>query len=353
MGFAKWFGRKKSDDDEPVAGEPSANSPVAEPVADGASPRAAAAEPAPKKRSAFDILKRGLAKTSKALKNIFSFGRKLDAEALEQIETTLIQADFGPQTALALTEELRDAYKDREFQQDELTNFLKERLVARLGEPRPIQWAATGPTIMLVAGVNGTGKTTSIAKLARRFTDDGKKVILAAGDTFRAAAVEQLAIWSDRIGVEMIKGTSEEDPAAVVFRALDALEARGADVLIIDTAGRLHTEKNLMAQLAKITRVIQKRYPDAPHEVIQVLDATTGQNAITQAQEFKRVINVTGLILSKMDGTARGGVIIPILQAVGVPVKYIGVGEGLDHLQPFDPRSFVDALFEDLDSNDA
>ncbi len=291
-------------------------------------------------------LRKGLARTRKKLGAIFAIGRKLDSESLEEIETTLIQSDFGPETSLAITEELRQSYKDREFSQEEIVPFLKERLVARLGTNTGIEWADEGPTIIVVAGVNGTGKTTSIAKLAHTFRQQGKSVLLAAGDTFRAAAVEQLGIWSDRLGIEMVRGKDKGDPAAVVFTAIERALVEGVNVVIVDTAGRLHTDKNLMNQLAKIGRVIEKKIPGAPHEVLQVLDATTGQNAIHQAAEFNRAMTVTGLILTKLDGTARGGVIFPILAAIGLPVKYIGVGEGLEDLQAFDPQGFVDALFE-------
>lgn len=349
MAIGKWFGRKKKSDEPERSNEDESPDDA---IADEArvAPPSAAADPTPekpKKRGMFSALRQGLKKTTQALKSAFTFGRKLDADALEEIEATLIQADFGPGLAMELTEALADSYKDKEFTEEEVIPFLKERLRQKLGAPQPIHWASEGPTIILVTGVNGTGKTTSIAKLANAFQRDGKKVAVAAGDTFRAAAVEQLRIWSERIGVEMIAGEQDGDPAAVVYDALDRARDAELDVLIIDTAGRLHTQVNLMNQLDKMRRVIQKRHPEAPHEVLQVLDATTGQNAIRQAEEFKKVVEVTGLVLTKLDGTARGGVIFPILDAIGLPVKYIGVGEGLEDLQPFDPASFVDALFGD------
>lgn len=349
--MAKWFGRKKKDEAAKQAPPASAASSGDEAQGAGDSPIAAAAakapaEPKKKKEGAFARLKRGLSKTREALTSVLPFGRKLDEEALEDIEAMLITADFGPKAAIEVTEQLRVAYKGKEFSQDEIFPFLKKCLGERLQENAGIRWAESGPTVILVAGVNGTGKTTSIAKLANRFHADGKKVLLAAADTFRAAAVEQLQIWSDRIGIDMVKGKPEGDPAAVAFEATQRAVDGAYDVVIVDTAGRLHTQKNLMNQLGKIVRVIQKQIPEAPHEVLQVLDATTGQNAIQQAKEFHRVTEVTALVLTKLDGTARGGVIFPILDELQLPVKYIGVGEGIDDLQTFEPTKFIDALFD-------
>ncbi len=343
MVLGRLFGRGKKD-----AGAVSASGATAGGATAGE--EVAGAEPAAgderESGGRFAALFRGLKKTRDRLASLLPFGRKLDAETLEEIETILIQSDFGPATALALAAELREAYKEREFSSEEIVPYLKRRLVERLGANEGIRWAPSAPTVIVVAGVNGTGKTTSIAKLAHLLHNDGKRVLLAAGDTFRAAAVEQLGIWSARIGVEMVRGADGGDPSAVVYTALERAAAESYDVVVIDTAGRLHTEKNLMNQLSKMVRVIQKKIPDAPHEVLQVLDATTGQNAIHQAAEFRRVMNVTGLILTKLDGTARGGVIFPILETVGLPVKVIGVGEGLEDLQLFDPESFVAALFD-------
>ena len=336
----KWFGKgkdKSKDKDQPQSGD----------SADSAKAEAKPEKPEkPKKEGAFARLKRGLTKTREAITSILPFGRKLDEEALEDIEAMLIQADFGPNAAMDVTDQLRTAYKGKEFTEDEILPFLKRCLSDRLKENEGIAWAETGPTVIVVAGVNGTGKTTSIAKLANRFHADGKKVLLAAADTFRAAAVEQLQIWSDRIGIDMVRGKEDGDPASVAFDAMEQGVSGDYDVVIIDTAGRLHTQKNLMNQLGKIVRVIQKRVPDAPHEVLQVLDATTGQNAIQQAKEFHRVTEVSALVLTKLDGTARGGVIFPILDELQLPVKYIGVGEGIDDLQDFEPQKFVDALFD-------
>ena len=299
-----------------------------------------------KKLCAFARLRKGLGKTRDALASVFRLGRQLDDDLLEEVETILIQADFGPTLALDLCNDLRESYRDREFSPEELIPFLKGRLRERLGEGHSIDWAPDGTTVIVVAGVNGVGKTTSIAKLAHQWRSEGKSVVLAAGDTFRAAAVDQLGVWSERLGVEMVRGKAGSDPAAVVYEALETAQDKQADVLLIDTAGRLHTEKPLMDQLTKICRVIEKKLERAPHEVLQVLDATTGQNAILQARAFHEAMTVTGLVLTKLDGTARGGVVFSILEQIGLPVKYIGVGEALEDLQPFDPEDFVEALFD-------
>ncbi len=312
----------------------------------GSDPATEAASAPEKKGGAFAALRRGLSKTRKKLSAILTFGRKLDDDLLEEIETALIQADFGPATAMDLCAQLRDAYKGKEFTSEEAIPFLRERLAARLSQNTALRFSDEGTSVFVVAGVNGTGKTTSIAKLAHRFRNEGRTVVLAAADTFRAAAVDQLGIWSERLGIEMVRGAERGDPASVVFDALERAQEVGADVLIIDTAGRLHTEKGLMDQLAKIGRVIAKKIPGAPHEVLQVLDATTGQNAVQQAREFHKAMPVTGLVLTKLDGTARGGVIFPILEQVGLPVKFIGIGESLEDLQPFDPETFAAALFD-------
>ena len=210
----------------------------------------------------------------------------------------------------------------------------------------PIRWSEDGTAVIVVAGVNGVGKTTSIAKLAHQWRSEGKSIVLAAGDTFRAAAADQLGIWSERLGVDMVRGKEGADPASVVFDAVETAKEKNADILMIDTAGRLHTEKPLMDQLGKIGRVIERNMEGAPHEVLQVLDATTGQNAIQQVRAFNEVMPVTGLVLTKLDGTARGGVVFPILEELGLPVKYIGVGEAVEDLQTFNPDQFVDALFD-------
>ena len=286
-------------------------------------------------------LKDGLKKTrdriSASIKGLLTIGRKLDADALGQIEETLIAADIGPAAAGKIVADLQKAYKERVIEDPaQVLDFLKNDLKTSLkGWDTQLHFAATPPTVMMVVGVNGVGKTTSIAKLAHRLKNEGRKVLLAAGDTFRAAAVEQLEIWSKRIGVDIVRHQTGSDPGAVVFDAMDAATARGMDVIIVDTAGRLHTKQNLMMELGKISRVIQKRIPEGPHEVLLVLDATTGQNAISQAKLFREVVGVTGIILAKLDGTAKGGIVLGIRRETGIPVRWVGVGEGIDDLLPF------------------
>jgi len=295
-------------------------------------------------------IRRGLAKThdrlARGLGSIFAFARRLDDSVCDELEELMIGADMGVQATAEIIQDIRTAHKEGRIKDtSNLKDYLKAKLKQTLGESDiDIRMADQPPTVILVAGVNGSGKTTSIAKLAKHFHDDGKKVLLAASDTFRAAAVEQLDIWRRRIGVDMVKHQTGADPAAVTYDALDAAIARKADVLIVDTAGRLHTKKNLMAELEKIRRVIRKRVPDAPHEVILVLDATTGQNAIQQAMLFKEAIDVTGIFLAKLDGTAKGGIVVAIKKQIDIPVKFIGVGEQPDDIEPFDPDKFVEAL---------
>jgi fused signal recognition particle receptor len=302
----------------------------------------------------FSKLKAGLKKTrdkfSSGLRSILSIGRKLDEDLLEELEEKLVTSDMGPATAMALVDQLTDAYKNREIARaEEVIPFLRSRLLEMLEEEATdagIHQAEKPPTVILVVGVNGTGKTTSIAKLAKHFHGLGKRVLLCAGDTFRAAAVEQLAIWTERIGCEIVRHGQGADPAAVAYDAVEAAIAREADVLIVDTAGRLHTQTNLMMELEKIKRVIGRKIPDAPHEVLLVLDATVGQNAIRQAQEFNEAVAVTGLILAKLDGTAKGGAVIGIRNEVPVPVKFVGLGEKIEDLEPFDAGAFVDAILD-------
>ena len=295
--------------------------------------------------------KAGLSKTraalGRSLKHLMTVGRKVDDDLLEELEEALILSDIGVETATRLLDDVRQKYRDKVIEkQDEILDFLKSDLAGSLGaEHRELRMAPTKPTVILVAGVNGVGKTTSIAKLAKMLTDDGRSVLLAACDTFRAAATEQLAIWSERVGVEIVRHQPGGDPGAVAYDAVDAALARGVDVLIVDTAGRLHTQTNLMRELDKIVRVIQKKIPDAPHEVLLVLDATTGQNAISQARTFKAAVPLTGLVLAKLDGTAKGGIVIAIKQQVDVPVKFVGTGETLEDLAAFDCESFIEALF--------
>ncbi len=303
-------------------------------------------------KTAFDKLKKGLAKTRSGfvggLRTMLT-GKALSAELIRDLEARMIQADIGVQTAKKLTTDLRGAWQQGQIQSgDQALDYLKEQIASywppanrrlRLAQP------GTGPTVIFVAGVNGAGKTTSIAKIAKSLRDEGNAVMLAACDTFRAAAVEQLEVWSDRLGVDVIKGQQGGDPAAVAFDACEAALARGVDVLIVDTAGRLHTQGHLMRQLAKIRSVCAKKMPDAPHEVLLVLDATTGQNAINQANAFTEAIEVTGIFLAKLDGTAKGGIVVAIHERLGIPVKFIGVGETPEDVEPFEPDKFVEAMF--------
>ncbi len=303
-------------------------------------------------RRALEKLRSGLAKTRQKFANSFrallTVGRNVDEDLLDDLEAALIGADVGIATTTRIVDDLREAYKGKKIEKSEqILDFLKEEMKSYWPQrDRSLHFAESGPTVILVAGVNGTGKTTSVAKLAWLLTQSGKKVILAAGDTFRAAAVEQLTIWSQRTGVEIIKHQSGADPGAVVFDACDAALAREADVLLVDTAGRLHTQDNLMRELGKIRRVVERKIPEAPHEVLLVLDATTGQNAISQAQTFAEAIQVTGLILAKLDGTAKGGIVVAIRDQVSLPVKFVGLGEQPEDIEPFEPETFVEALFE-------
>jgi len=278
---------------------------------------------------------------------IFGLGRAIDQALLDQLEEVLIKADVGVETTSKLMDDLRAAYKARQISTSEqIVPFLKDRIRSYWpASDCQLRLAPSGPTVILVAGVNGSGKTTSIAKLAYTLSQDKKKVIVGACDTFRAAAVEQLTIWADRIGVQIVKQPTGADPAAVAYDAAEAALARGADFLILDTAGRLHTQKDLMRQLTKIRDVVARRIPGAPHEVLLVLDATTGQNAISQARLFTQAIDVTGIFLAKLDGTARGGIVIAIKDQLGIPVKFVGLGERPDAIAEFDPQTFVEALF--------
>jgi len=298
-----------------------------------------------------DYIKERLGKTrskiTSSLNTVLSLGRKIDDELLDELEETLIRDDIGVETTDKLITDLRDAYKKRQIAQtDDVIPFLKEHIKDYWPHrDRQLRTAASGPTVILVAGVNGTGKTTSIAKLAYTLSRNERSVIVAACDTFRAAAVEQLSIWADRIGVQIVKHQSGADPAAVAYDACEAALARQADFLVLDTAGRLHTQKDLMRELTKIRDVVAKKITDAPHEVLLVLDATTGQNAISQAKLFTEAIDVTGIFLAKLDGTARGGIVIGIKDQLDIPVKFVGLGEHPEAIAEFDPESFVDALF--------
>jgi len=298
----------------------------------------------------FSKLKEGLAKTRQnfvgKIETLVTGRKKIDEELYEELEEILIQADVGVDTSLELVEAVRKKVREQKVEDPEqLKEILKEEVSVILGEEVSPLNMADGLTVIVVVGVNGVGKTTTIGKLANRLKEQGRKVLLAAGDTFRAAAIDQLEIWSNRVGVDIIKHNEGADPAAVAFDAVQAAKARKVDCLIVDTAGRLHTKTNLMEELKKVKRVIEREIPGAPHEVLLVLDATTGQNAVSQAKLFGEAAGVTGIALTKLDGTAKGGVVIAIKAELDVPVKYIGVGEGMDDLREFDSREFAQALF--------
>lgn len=271
---------------------------------------------------------------------------RVDEAFLDELESRLYLADVGTQATATIVDRVRQAFRDKEVGEEVLT-FVKAQLRELLAGGGGINYAPAGPTVVLVAGVNGSGKTTSIAKLANRLKADGKVVAVAACDTFRAAAVEQLTVWAGRIGCDIIKQKQDSDPAAVAHDACEAAKARKYDVLVVDTAGRLHTQTHLMRELEKIHRIVAKQIPGAPHEVLLVLDASTGQNAVAQAEQFTKAVKCTGIILSKLDGSAKGGAVFAVRQKLGLPVKYVGVGEGLADLEPFDPDAFVAALFEE------
>jgi fused signal recognition particle receptor len=300
-------------------------------------------------RKAVDAIRRGLQRTAEALGAGFRsvlHGRALSEELIDQVERTLVSADVGVKAAREIAADLRAEFRSgRVPRGEDAIEFLKARLKDRLGGERGIATAPSRPTVVLVVGVNGAGKTTSVAKIAKSLRDEGRTVLLAAADTFRAGAVAQLETWSRRLGVDIVKGAQGADPAAVAFDAADAAIARGVDVLLVDTAGRLHTQDNLMRQLTKIRNVIAKKLPGAPHETLLVLDATSGQTAVAQAAAFKAACDVTGIFLAKLDGTAKGGIVVAIRDAIDVPVKLVGVGETPEDVQPFDPDPFVEAMF--------
>lgn len=300
-------------------------------------------------KKASEALVSGVKKTADVVRGGLDaiVGRRLGDAECEELEATLIKADLGHRLATELVEQAREAYRDREVKSPgEIADFLKGRLKAEFPaqDSQPL-WAPKPPTVVLVVGVNGSGKTTSIAKLAYRYKKEGHKVLLAAADTFRAAAVEQLATWAERAGVDIVKGQQGADPASVAYNAVEKALAQGVDLLIVDTAGRLHNKKNLMDELEKISRVVKKKLPMAPHEVLLVLDGTTGQNAVQQAKVFTEGVGVTGLVVTKLDGTARGGAVLAMRSEVSVPVKYIGLGEKMTDLESFDADSFLDAIF--------
>jgi fused signal recognition particle receptor len=299
-------------------------------------------------RAIFNKVKKGLARTRDIFTGVTALFRlkgRVDQAFLNELEKRLYTADVGTVATTEIVDQVRQAFQDKEISGD-VEIFVKNKLKDMLTAPEEgLHYAATPPTVVMIAGVNGSGKTTSIAKLVRRCQEDGKKVMVAACDTFRAAAVEQLTIWSQRLGCDIVKGQQGSDPASVAHDACEKARARQFDVLIVDTAGRLHTQVPLMRELEKIRRVLSGRIEGAPHEVLLVLDATSGQNAIVQAEMFKKTIQCTGIILAKLDGTAKGGAIFGIKRKLGLPVKFIGVGEQLDDLEPFDPDAYVEALF--------
>ena len=297
--------------------------------------------------SFFDKLKSGLAKTKASLFGVLKNLRPVDEDLLEELEEMLICADVGVMAAEEIIDRLRDEIKEKKIKDtDEVTNCLKDILAELIGEGEPLN--LDGPlSVILVIGVNGVGKTTSIGKIANSLHRAGKRVVVAAGDTFRAAAADQLQTWTERAGVDLIRQSEGSDPAAVVFDAVNAAKKRNADVLIVDTAGRLHNKKNLMDELAKINRILDRELPNASRETLLVLDSTTGQNAVIQAKEFKNAAAITGLVLTKLDGTAKGGIVFSIRRELGIPVKFIGIGEGIEDMEPFSAKDFIDALFED------
>ncbi len=300
-------------------------------------------------KSSFAKVKSALSKTRSALGDkLFSlFQKNIDSVTLEELEQIFYEADMGIEASSELTEKVKNFYrKNPNLDAKGLIDEIKREILSALSEtPLKMKEAANGLLVILVVGVNGNGKTTTCAKLARRYKDFGKKVMIAAADTFRAAATEQLEVWATRIGIDIVKGVQNADAASVCYDALDAALARNSDVVIIDTAGRLHTKIDLMQELEKIKRVCNKVIPDSPHETLLVLDATIGQNAIDQAKIFHKYTPISGLILTKMDGTAKGGIVINIQKELGIPVKFIGTGERLDDLEPFDAETFVNALF--------
>ena len=299
----------------------------------------------------FDRFKKGLARTREKLaagfRSILRIGHRIDQETLTRLEETMLAADFGPPTTAKLIEVVQSGWKKGEVaEEQEIVDYLRRHIVALWPETDcRIRFAESGPTVVLVTGINGSGKTTSVAKLGYYFTKAGKRVILGACDTFRAAAVEQLSIWSQRVGVQIVKHDQGADPGAVAYDACEAAVARAADVLLIDTAGRLHTQDHLMRELGKIQKVVERKIPGAPHEVLLVLDATIGQNALNQARQFSEHVSVTGLILAKLDGSAKGGIIVGIRDQLNIPVKFVGLGETPADIEPFDPAVFVEALF--------
>lgn len=293
----------------------------------------------------FEKIKKGLSKTKKNLGNIFPVFRSVDEEFYEELEERMILADVGVETSVKAVEALRQRVKEEKLRDaEEVHAALQDILVSMLEVGDSGLRLGTVPSVVLVIGVNGVGKTTTIGKLANQLSEAGNRVLLCAADTFRAAAADQLEIWANRAGVEIVRQHEGADPASVVYDGISAAKARGADVIICDTAGRLHNKANLMNELGKISRVIDRELPNSDKEVLLVLDGTTGQNGLMQAKQFKEIAGVTGIVLTKLDGTAKGGIVIAVADTLQIPVKYIGVGEGIDDLMPFQPREFVEAL---------
>lgn len=343
-----WFKKKENEEKLPSDDAPRTDAPSV--AAEAADPEPMHADTTEQDRSSlFSRLKSGLSKTRQILTTDIDdlfLGKKLvDDDMLETLEERLITADMGVQTTLSIMEKLSgkrariaDAAALRDALKAEILTFFENL-------PEPALPEKTKPHVVMVVGVNGVGKTTTIGKLAAREARNGKKVLIAAADTFRAAAIEQIAIWAERAGADIVRHKDNADPAAVAYDGIDAAISRGADVVFVDTAGRLHTKVNLMEEIRKIQRTLAKRLPDAPHEVLLVLDATTGQNALSQAKLFNEALGITGIALTKLDGTAKGGIVVSICDTLNIPLKYIGVGEGVDDLQLFDANRFVEALF--------
>lgn len=298
----------------------------------------------------FSKIKEGLKKTrsniSDGITNILNSFTKIDEDLFEELEELLVMSDIGVETSVKICDELRVRVKrDGVTDTGKIKSIMHDIIVEMLGEDKSLN-LDTKPSVILVIGVNGVGKTTTIGKLSLMLKNSGKKVVLGAADTFRAAAIDQLGIWAELAGVSMVKSVEGSDPASVVFDTIASAKSKGADVIICDTAGRLHNKKNLMDELAKIYRVIKRELPDSSIETLLVLDAATGQNAVNQAREFKNVADITGIVLTKLDGTAKGGIVIAIQNELGIPVKYIGVGEWIDDLQPFNAKAFADGIFD-------